>query len=264
MWDTIASNFSKIKGFVPGLQQRLETDLGSFIGKNNKNGTRYTIQDVGLDIIGDETVTLENDVTDYYVETNAAFQDQISIKPITYTISGEVGELVYRKNDTDNSILSAVPEKLTAIASFIPPTTKKVNQIRNKVIKVSNFVNSIDNFVSRVSKLSEANDLQEMAYKRLFELRKNREPIAVVCPWGILDGYVITRLEFNQKEDSKDKTFITISFKEIKTTSISTVKFDAKKYQGIEKDYRSQIEEQGQNNGIEVPLNKVSWGTGRK
>jgi len=258
---TLGSNLSKIKGFGDNLQNKITDDLNSFLGDKNKyrpsEGNKYKIEDVGLDIVGDEQVTLENDVTDYYVETNIAYQDQISVKPVIYTISGEVGELVYRKNDTDNSILSALPEKLTAIASFIPPTTKKVNQIRNKVIKVSNFVNSIDNFVSRISKLNDDSSAQNQAFNRLIQLRNDRTPINIVCPWGILEGFVITRLEFLQKGETRDKTYITISFKELKTTSLDSVPFNQNKYKGLENQMRSPLQEKGQTNGVYAPVKEV-------
>lgn len=261
-FDTLGTNLAKIRGFGDNLQKKISADLNSFLGDKQKyklaKGNQYKIEDVGLDIIGDEQVTLENDVTDYYVETNVAYQDQISVKPVTYTISGEVGELVYRKNDTDNSILSALPEKLTAVASFIPPTTKTVNQIRNKAIKIANFVNSVDNFVSRISKLTDDTSAQTQAFNRLVQLRNDRTPINIVCPWGILEGFVITRLEFLQKGETRDKTYITISFKELKTTSLDSVPFDQNKYKGMENQMRQPLVEKGQTNGNIVSVKEMT------
>lgn len=250
------NTISKITGFPLGLGSKVGTDLGHFFGIKGPYETKYKIEDVELDIIGDEKITLENDVTDNFVETNVAYQDQISVKPIVYTISGEVGELVYRKNDNDNSILAALPDKLGFVSSLVPKTTKKVNQVRNKLIKVANFVSSIDNFIGRMANLFGSSDFQSKAFQRLVKLRDERTPIAIQCPWGLLDGYVITKLEFLQKGDTTEKTYITISFKEIRTTSLYPAKFDETKYNGIEKQMRNPLKEAGQTNGNEISFNK--------
>lgn len=250
---TLAENLNQIKG---GLENKLKTDFNSFIG-NQK--TTYEIEDVRLDIIGNERVSMENDVTDHYVETNIAYQDQVSIKPVTYTISGEIGELVYYKNDNDESVLGAVPEKLTAIASFVPPTTAKVNQIRNKAIKISNMLNSVDNFANRMSKLSDVSDMQTKAFNRLSELRAKRTPVNIKCPWGILTKFIITRLEFVQSDKTKDKTSITISFKEIKTTRVGETLFEAERFNGIGKAINAPVVEKGQTTGSDIQIEEKSW-----
>lgn len=254
----LIDNLNKIKNSAQGLSKKIQTDLTSFI---HSGSSKYEIADVGLDIIGDEKVVLENDVTDNYVETNIAYQDQISIKPVTYTISGEVGELVYYKNDNDNSILTAVPEKLTQVASFVPSISSTVSSVRDKAIKVSNILNSVDNFANRVSKLTKEEDLQTRAFNRLVQLRNTREPINVRCPWGILTGFVITRIEFTQESETKDKTKITISFKELRTTQLGETLFDSDRYQGVEKLTRSPLVEKGQTTGSVVDFSKDKIGS---
>lgn len=247
--NTLGNNLSKIKNIPDNIYDKINNDLNSFMGDKK---SQYKIEDIDLDIVGDEKITLENDVTDNYVETNVAYQDQISVKPVTYTISGEVGELVYRKNDNDDSVLSGLPDKLTSVATLLPPTTAQVNSIRNKSIKLANVVNSADNFMSRMAKLNDAPDFQTLAYNRLVKLRNNRTPINIECPWGVLVGFVITRLEFLQKNDTRDKTYITIAFKELKTTDIQTTRFDPNKYNGMEKDIKSPLIEKGQTTGSTV------------
>ena len=103
--------------------------------------------------------------------------------------------------------------------------------------------------MNRVSKLTDVDSAQQKAYIRLTELRDKREPINVVCPWGVLENYVITRLEFMQTGKTKDKTKITISFKQLRTTVLQYVEFNVNKYQGIEKLIRSPKVEKGQTTG---------------
>ena len=73
-----------------------ETINHYFIKPNDETG----IGSVKLDIIGEQTLSFDTDSTDNYVESNLAYQDQISLKPMIYTIQGEVGELVYYEKDS--------------------------------------------------------------------------------------------------------------------------------------------------------------------
>ena len=142
---TLQENVNLIQNTLEG-HKGLSNDVRSFMGIEFEDEDTKGLVEIKLDIIGDETLVFENDVTDNYVENNVAYQDHISVKPFIYTVRGTVGDLVYYKNNNKESFLEAVPEKLTAVASFIPSTTEKVNSIRNKAIKISNFVNSVDNF----------------------------------------------------------------------------------------------------------------------
>lgn len=173
------------------------------------------IEELGFDIIGEETLTMSSGSTDYYVENNIAYSDQVSLQPMEYTIRGEVGELVYYKKDENNSVLGALPEKLTTVASFLPPTTKKVNQIRNTAIKISNFVNSIDNFASRIGKLNDTENKQQQALSHLHALWVNRTPVNIKTAWMTLNDYIIDNVTFSQG-NTVDKTEISITFKQFR------------------------------------------------
>jgi hypothetical protein len=226
--------------------------------------------EIKLDIVGEEHLVMENDITDNYVETNVAYQDQISVKPILYTITGEVGELVWYRKDAVESLLYSLPSKLTSVASFLPPTTKTVNSIRNKVIKVSNYIDSADNFLNRMANLSDVDSMQQKIFNKIKEKRDSRGIVNIKTPWGDLKGYAITKCEFSQPERTEDKTIISITFKEIRLTELKPVKFDAKKYKGIENLLRQPLSEKGRTTGENIKesdkstvLSKVLMGVTR-
>ena len=194
-----------------------------------------------LDIVGEETLTAENDVTDHYVESNVAYQDQISRKPKVYTIAGEVGELTWYQKDTSSQVIGQVAQRLEGVVSFLPTKSKGFQQMKNTAMKAAQWVDTSSNVVSRLSDIRTSENLleiggtkQQQAYLRLLAYRDDRSrPLTIKTPWGVLKDYVITSLKFTQPKDTKDKSFISISLKEFRTTSVSTVKFDMNKYQGI-------------------------------
>lgn len=188
-----------------------------------------------LDIIGEETLSADTDVTDHYVESNEAYQDQISLKPKIYTIQGEVGELVwYQKNDTEQG-LGQVAQRLEGVISFLPIRSKSFNQMKTKAMKALQWVDTASNVISKINSLADdfGRGKQENAFARLCSYRDNRTVLNIKTPWGTLESYTITNLKFTQPKDTKDKTLISITFKEFRTTSLGEpVPFDSSKYQG--------------------------------
>lgn len=204
------------------------------------------IIDLKLDIIGDETLTADSDVTDHYVESNIAYQDQISLKPKIYTVNGEVGELVWYQRDSVSQAIGQVAQRLEGIISFLPIRSKSFNQMKTKAMKAAQWIDTASNAVSKLSNLYsrltgtdeqglgifETQTNQQQAYIYLLQFRDNRQVISIKTPWGILKNYVITNIKFTQPKETKDKSVISITFKEFRTTSVGKVEFDAKKYQG--------------------------------
>lgn len=190
------------------------------------------IVNLKLDIVGDESLTADSDVTDHYVESNIAYQDQISIKPKVYTINGEVGELVWYQKDPISQTYGQVAQRLEGVVSFLPIRSRGFNQIKKKAMKVFQWIDTASNAVSKLANLTDIGNNQQQAYMRLVEFRDARVPITIKSPWGVLQDYVITSLKLTQPKETKDKSLISITFKEFRTTRVSTVKFDPQKYQG--------------------------------
>lgn len=189
-----------------------------------------------LDIVGDESLSADSDITDHYVESNIAYQDQISLKPKIYTIQGEVGELVWYQKDSASQVFGQVAQRLEGVVSFLPIRSKSFNQMKTKAMKALQWVDTASNAVSKISNLMSGSfgsvTHQQQAYQELVAIRDGRKPVNVQTPWGILKDYAITNLKLTQPKETKDKSIISITFKEFRTTSISKVAFDASKYQG--------------------------------
>ena len=81
--DTFKSNFDLIQA-LSTLQ-----DLALVRPNNPPEG----ISGFLFDIVGDESISLESDITDNFVENNMAIQDQIALRPEIVTVHGLVAEL---------------------------------------------------------------------------------------------------------------------------------------------------------------------------
>lgn len=189
-----------------------------------------------MDIVGEETLSFSSDVTDHYVESNEAYQDQISLKPKIYTVSGEIGELCWYQKSSAQQTVGQVAQKLEGVVSFLPTMSKGFQQMKKTVMKAAQWVDTADNILTRFTSVIEeplATSRQSAEYRYLLMLRDLRSPIDVQTPWGILQNYVITDCKITQPKNTKDKSQISISFKEFRVTRIGpAVAFNASKYQG--------------------------------
>lgn len=224
--------------------------------------------DLHLDIIGDETFEADCDVTDHYVESNEAYQDQITLKPKVFTINGEVGELVWYQNNPVSQSFGQVAQKLEGVMSFLPIRSKGFNQMKKTVMKASQWVDTASNAVTKLASLIGASGYnpdgtngklapmtrQQQAFVWLTFFRDRRMPLDVRTPWGLVESYVITDLEFKQPKETKDKTLISITFKEFRVTHLEPVPFDEEKYQGNAAFENQSKVDQGKTEGENVSI----------
>jgi len=211
------------------------------------------IKDLHLHIYGTETMSLNADITDNYVENNIAYQEHIALKPKIFTISGEVGELTWFKKDGENSVISAVEQKLRPIVTFLPPVSKQASAIQEKALKIMGVVDSLDNFANRIWGLLSDDDVdteQKKSYKYLMSLWQRRVPIDIRSPYGKLKNYVIQSIEFTQPDRTVDKSTIKISFKEFKTVIEKRAKVDSKKLQGRKSAQQATKQNKGTTTGV--------------
>ena len=237
------------------MSQLQKTASQYFIKPNPSSG----IQGFKMDIIGSQEMTLGSDVTDHYVESNTAYQDQISLKPIIYTISGEVGEVVFEDKGNEESPKQKPEQNLTTISELAPPITDSATQNHEAVEYVPG-----EDDISWDSFLTETQSEQEKAYLLLRTLRDARIPIDVWTPWTNLTNYVITSVRLSQPESSRDKTLITIEMKEFRELSLTYVEYDASKHQGRNAAQASSNVNQGQENGTEKRISTWDKLTGKK
>lgn len=218
------------------------------------------IQPLHLQIFGNESMSLQAEITDNYVESNVAYQDHIALKPMIYTVEGEVGELTWYKNESKSSVLGAVEQKLTPLVSFAPSICKLASTVQDKAMKILNFVDSIDNAFSRFWGFLSNDDVdteQKKVFKYLQLLWSARVPIDIKSPWRNLQQYVIQNVEFSQSDRTADKSKIKISFKEFKQTQTITASFDKKKYMGRGSAQNAQINNKGITSGIAATENNI-------
>lgn len=189
-----------------------------------------------------ESLKLSSEATDYVIENNTKVQNHITQKPITITLTGEIGENVINASRPAKA-LKVLQSKLTPLTGILPPLTIKAQEYllqMNKVVEkiddtikktgdifeyINNFTGETEDSKNKIQDSEELNLLnklipiatpnQKKAYKILFTMWRSRNLLTVSSDFASLDNCVITDINFTQGENTKYKSEIAITLKQL-------------------------------------------------
>lgn len=207
----------------------------------NPDGTPSTSQQPPsflFDYEGEQTTTLDSDITDHYVEDNTAIQDQIALKPVLVTTHGFIGEL----NDVAPAFLApvkAIADKLTVVSAYSPQASETAILAYDNAFQLYQVgQNAVNAAVSAWTSLTsgqgtsvitgnaffpialEANQTkQQTAFQLFYGYWTSRTLFTIQTPWAIFQNMAIKTLRSIQDAETRMITDFEISFKQIRTAS---------------------------------------------
>lgn len=216
----------------------------------NADGTPSTAQQppsLLFQYEGEQTLSLESDITDHYIEDNTAIQDQIALRPETVTTHGFIGEL----NDVAPGLLSLLQtaaSKLTVISAYTPVLSETAliayneaflayqvaaNVVQSAVsawgsITGSNGENVINenglgsSFNSATGAISGNQTKQQVMLQQLYGYWRARTLFTVQTPWAVFQNMAISRLHAVQDEKTNTISEFELTFKMIRTAQTAT------------------------------------------
>jgi len=225
----------------------LQTSAGGIL---NLAGTTIDLQNVGLSFIKtadncpqgisgflfsipmNDHIEFKSQITDHILQTNVSIQDHIALEPLRITLTGMVCELVWEKSSAkDLQYAIQVINRLQSIYALNPIQSQKavqaiasynsIKQQANQALQTFNTASSLITGKTSPSK-------QKVAYETLKNLWNERALCTVVTPWENFANMAIESLSFEQEEDSRDKTSITVSFKQIQYAEVLASKVQLK------------------------------------
>ena len=181
-----------------------------------------------FDILEDEEILLDSDITDHYVEDNYAIQDHIALKPLMFTLRGYVAELNDLFSNTTLGLLTNI-QSLSTIGGFLPKFSTQATQVYAKAAatlsKVGQVLNQAQNVYDIFFPKSTSATKQQNAYKYFRDLWYNRVLCTVETPYGMFQKMAIESVRALQPGTSRFVTDFSVKFKEIRT--VSTISYAA-------------------------------------
>ncbi len=181
-----------------------------------------------FNIVTDDAVDLESEITDHYIEDNTAIQDHIALKPELISVRGLVAELAGIQ--ATQVTISQQPKALPSILGYLPVLTPGATQVNiqqnvepeRQRAAISDSQSLFGYYNSRAPQ--EPNQTkQSYVFGYFYQLWKGRQLFSVETPWGIWNNMAIMSLNATQGEDTRTVSDIRIQFKRISKVETVTI-----------------------------------------
>lgn len=176
-----------------------------------------------FDITETDDLTLAANITDHYIEDNTTIQDHIAIAPVTYTLTGLVGELFIEKTKAEE-FATAVLDRLQPLGVISPGLSASAQkaliaaeQVKQAADQAVETFNSLKAAIEGTQ--AQAQSRQQAAFDILEKMFSGRTLSTVVTPWKNLDNMAIESINFNQDATSRDFSRVTITMKQLRFVS---------------------------------------------
>lgn len=221
-------------------------------GKNSSGVSGFV-----FDIVDNEEIFLDSEITDHYVEDNYAIEDHIALKPERFVLRGYVAEI---KDIFPNTVLSLLTniQSLGSIGGFLPEFAAQATEVYGKIAdvasKIGNVFNQAQNIYDMFQNSSTTATKQQKAFKYFRDLWISNTLCDVETPFGILTNMAIENVRALQKGDTKFISDFVITFKKIRVTNTiaygpSGLTGAAQVSSGRLEDMLSSVQNNGQTNG---------------
>ncbi len=237
-------------------QSYLDTKLNTILQPKTAEGISGFI----FDIPDTETLRLQSDITDHFTENNSFINDHIVRKPVMITLTGFIGEQVFRPPAGFPGAAQEISNRLSTVPAYLGDLTPGAVQVAQETVqKAQSVMSGINQAIDRVQNLVEAFDglgsedtLQKKAYRTLFALWKSADLVTVQTPWNYYDNMVIQSISFRQDGDSKFISDISVTLKEFRVAEVRTVNYDDNQFPPREEIQSGEVEDQGIIRGEDV------------
>ena len=200
---------------------------------------------------GEQTLNLQSDITDHYVEENYSIEDHIALKPEEFSTHGFVGELTDIAPDLLKPV-KAIADKLTTVVAFEPEKTIAAQIAYNTAFQLyqvgRSAVNSAVSAWSTVENLFTGSDgqnvigsgglgnqfdfatgnvrgvqnKQQTAFQQLYGYWSLRTLFTIQTPWAVFQNMAIKNLKAFQDAETNQITDFEVTFKMIRIAKTQT------------------------------------------
>lgn len=178
-----------------------------------------------LTIREDESIKLENSITDYYAEDNSSLQDNIALKPLTFTINGIVAEK-YQDVTASTSVMETISKALAPVLRFMPDCTRFILQqivvVEAMLGMIEKTIQEASDFIYSLAGIPSGNDdinNQQKAFTFFYSAYKSRELFEVALPWCTINNCAIESVEMTQPASTRMLSTLKITFKQMNFAS---------------------------------------------
>ena len=211
-----------------------------------------------FDVPDMDSIALDWDITDHFTESNSFLNDHKVKKPVIITLTGFVGELVFRAPSGVEGALQAISNRLEVVDAYLGDSTpgsvqnaqRTVQQAQSAVSAINQTLDKIGTIASFFAGEGPQETEQQRAYRTLASLG-NEIILSVQTPWEFFPDMTIQALSFTQDGETNQMTDISVTLKQIRISDTKIVDFDQNQFPVREEVQSAPEEDQGDIRGQE-------------
>lgn len=151
------------------------TPQGEIIEENSKP---FQLIKYFFDVVNDDTVTYNAQITDNWIESNSAIQDHIALQPVTITMRGLCGELVYDAKQAEldyKTELAQAKERNSQFAILWKyGDFKGIEDVDGKLVAIGKIAPPLSNITEMAQNNWELLNIQNQKASKIVDAFKNR------------------------------------------------------------------------------------------
>lgn len=151
------------------------TPQGELIEENSKP---FQLIKYFFDVVNDDTVSYNAQITDNWIESNSAIQDHIALQPITITMRGLCGELVYDAKQAELDYESELAQAKTRNSQYTIiwkyGDFKGIDDVDGKLVAIGRIAPPLSNITEMAQNNWELLNIQNQKASKIVDAFKNR------------------------------------------------------------------------------------------
>ena len=151
------------------------TPQGEIIEENSKP---FQLIKYFFDVVNDDTVTYNAQITDNWIESNSAIQDHIALQPVTITMRGLCGELVYDAKQAELDYESELAQAKTRNSQYTIiwkyGDFKGIEDVDGKLVAIGKIAPPLSNITEMAQNNWELLNIQNQKASKIVDAFKNR------------------------------------------------------------------------------------------
>lgn len=205
-----------------------------------------------------DSINLNWDITDHYTESNSFLNDHKVKKPVIITLTGFVGELVFRAPEGVEGAIQAISNRLETVEAYFGDATpgavqeaqRVVQQAQSAISAINQTLDKAQNIIGFFEGEGPEETAQQKAFRQLNSLG-DEVILSVQTPWEFYDDMTIQAISFSQDGTTNDITDISVTLKQIRISDTKIVDFDQNQFPIREEVQSAPEEDQGNIRGQE-------------
>ena len=188
-----------------------------------------------FDIIQEHSINLQSQITDNWLENNTVVNDHIANSPLTITLRGLAGEVVFEQsswvknisNKFNQTIGANASNKLGAITSLLPPVDNITQLAKNAVNYVEASYKKYEGVVKRFRNQIDGQTKLQKIFLDLIKIRDSKEALSVETPFSSFESMYIQTITLRQ-DNQNHIADIEVTLKQLNFTQSQTTQLNQK------------------------------------